>query len=985
LETKKGKAEKNYQYSVIRFLIRTGLFNITQASYRKQDNVPGFQNLLDTNNSLTSNRKKELLDIHEEQYDTSSKKDGFLFDKASADKEKNDNVKKFGIKYSEKDDEKLNELVEYIDKYFPSYINNRIVTFELGFFKLTQDDNTISHIYWLPVITNWKDRIIGGANFLNCDMRIGMADDIEIMPSTSVPQVLITAMLYFTGLVDDKQIEEIQDETRIHTETAAAVSIMSRNISHNIASHVLSYIKNILGDEASMLRNNVFENLLTSEFILNEKYINRTSNDDIYDELENLEHTIGKYSRENAKREYQERLVDVLKLLNTKEIELSEILDYQNFFIRKYQFNSKLIADDNYLNTPELVAPYMHAISDLLNYFQERQDYIGSIASNWQLYFGFVPFRDAVSDYFVSTKTDKSASGNHESEHFNLILDFIAFSEGYKREDIEINFEVQANNKNTKLSLDNLEVALPSGITGRQGIYTILENLIRNTAKHGTPREDRPEQKLKFDVIISEDDNNKDYYRMQIIDHSGNATKKTTRRINNVLRNDLTKADGSIDEHNKGVKEMQIAAAWLRDIKPYELREHFELPILKVEVFQEKHLKYDLYLKKPKLAVLLVKNKTAKTKIKKALSKQVNEDYFTIEAITEVKDWKSMTYRFVMVHEGANIEKYRELIPIRIIENITVELLQNVLTKEKLKVLLYQKWLDKQEKNEYQFNLHHLNEEEKPSTLPIGINDRNEKREDCEKELANIGTDVGEIYRKSKILFRKHNDTQTEFERFQKNKHYDNIIFAEGISGNNSTNRLVREEPITEYWCMKMRESALTKVAIIDERMWKSIKERCNNNKQLLAFEQEKYEKKHIYIYSAEIRNKEFAFFDLKDNKIAYIDEKLKFHWNDGAREPFHFIAIHQGLIDKMLNYGNESQLLKDKTDNNQKNNILFDEFKKVFDAKFRYLVHSGRSKTPIIPKNSAFVQLSSLDSALADCKFTLTELLYSAINEQEQ
>ena len=246
--------EKAYQYSVMRFFIRTKIFNPRKAEISS----PGRKGQLDYPD-LLKDAPIELKDICKAQFNSSHLKEGFLHEHSRTEEVK------YGVKFSKTENDELDSVLNYIDENYSSYLDVRMATFEAGFFLLTQEENSISHIYWIPIVTNWKERKAGGTNYINSNRRIGHRDDEQITPETPVPAQLMSILHYMTGLVSYKQIEEIKADADKPSTNAAAISIMSRNISHNLGSHLLSYVKNILSSEGKMLDQGVFEPLLIKE------------------------------------------------------------------------------------------------------------------------------------------------------------------------------------------------------------------------------------------------------------------------------------------------------------------------------------------------------------------------------------------------------------------------------------------------------------------------------------------------------------------------------------------------------------------------------------------------------------------------------------------------------------------------------------------------------------------------------------------------
>ncbi len=98
-----------------------------------------------------------------------------------------------------------------------------------------------------------------------------------------------------------------------------------------------------------------------------------------------------------------------------------------------------------------------------------------------------------------------------------------------------------------------------------------------------------------------------------------------------------------------------------------------------------------------------------------------------------------------------------------------------------------------------------------------------------------------------------------------------------------------------------------------------------------------------------------------------------------GYYKKFHFITIHQGILDKIY-----ETLSVEKKDKELVTEELFDKFsrlKKTGSFLPQFVIHSGRSlpNKKDMPQEQPFIQFAALDHAIRDCKYTLTELLYSA------
>lgn len=858
-------------------------------------------------------------------------------------------------------------------------------TFQVGFFDLIQTDNSIEAIYLIPIITGLKDRYIGGVFAINSDQQIEGAK-------------LKLIQTYVSGMYDEHQMQEIEyllnkekGKSKSEKEKSAraninfgAVSIISRNISHNLGSHVFSYLKDSLRTTSSMLEKEVFAGILKKD-----------EETGLFTLAENLP-------------------------------------NYQ----KKQESNTAS-------------AEYLLGINMFLESLQERQDYIATIASAQYPYYAPANFLEVIFDAFNFDKRAERDPENHEKCK-NLLLDYIVRSEGYRREEISIKFRGYDGSQLPEGFIEKdleymrkLTVLLPSGIMGRQAIFSMLENIIRNTAKHGKRKSNR---NGKLEIILDVINYDEDFYKMTITDNSGNTNQRVIDKLNSIIKGELVDENGILKEENKGLKEIQIAAAWLRGIAPYKMSQDRDLPILSVKN-KNNSVSYEFYLRKPQIGLIITENKILKRNIQKLA-------HWKALSFSETIDKQKFYYKFVVIdarkkYEEKQITTLQMKSPLRFFEYdfqseselLTKALIMDTQWGQKLHKTIYQYWLN---------NYFVKGEGKKIDDYRLTIIDKIDKSHETKDLGINWYTTTNtEILTRigSDIIFRNHNDNLQDFEKFKKladGTIYKKASFIEGISGSNATNRLIRQEKIDDVWRYKIMESALTKVLIIDERIWTNITKRrpetnttvpindilleiskLEENTKITEdlkhkihlirenlkikhpfrgnifdtwikrktyqnvlkfapyltkdkeadgtgnlFEYEKYLKKNITIVNIEKdEGKEgqrdtFSIKDLCNIVVGRIDRRARLF---DAKEKFHYVSVHQGILDK-ISAANRGSTIQE----------AIKMLQKGIDGK-RFLIHSGRSAIQAIPEDCSFIQYSSLENSLLDCKFTLTELLFSS------
>lgn len=140
------------------------------------------------------------------------------------------------------------------------------------------------------------------------------------------------------------------------------------------------------------------------------------------------------------------------------------------------------------------------------------------------------------------------------------------------------------------------------------------------------------------------------------------------------------------------------------------------------------------------------------------------------------------------------------------------------------------------------------------------------------------------------------------------------------------------------------------------------------------------YKKKNIEIVNIlfdKTNQKRFLLYNLNFENIGEYTSENNLNLNLGLNEyPHKIISIHQGIIDKIQTM--LDNLVKD--GNTQMKSNAIDLINMAIPSGFIKIIHSGRGKPSVeIPKGFHFVPYASLESAFYDCKFSLTDLLFNA------
>lgn len=699
---------------------------------------------------------------------------------------------------------------------------------------------------------------------------------------------------------------------------------------------------------------------------------------------------------------------------------------------------------------------YLTGLGKLINYIQERQDFIATITS--ELIPTLVPvyFKDFIFDEINHDWKAERHNKQSIPRTTNLLLEYIAKSEELNRETLSINYNGLRLNtpnpgKDEERILNELrdkQLLLPGGILGRQAIFSILENVIRNTVKHAK------RNNKNIDINITIEDHKEDFYKICIVQQNCIAPDidDLQGKINSRIINDVT---GSINPWNKGLKEMKISAAWLRRIESHEMGNYDD--ILKVSKNDKDELVFELLVYKPKKIAII---DASFEKLDKSKSNNFGVKIFEPD---EKQLNELQRYEFVIFTGEEESDFFQKLqnTTARIIkfEPILEQELLNlkILTKnEKLKIIDYAKFY------EFIYYYHvskkYLNDKD---YITILIYDAKEN-ESSQKMFPEWGNNknikviqsspgqnqIKKLTKIPNIIFKDHFESRDEYkktiiflEAFFNSEKPD---FIEAISGGNSTDRIVRRQEKNILWALKTIESAYSKVLIIDERLWESrldpklknlhtykfinslkeliqnsanLKKICelikNNSNLVNEFnfglsdvyynklteivnddvkidyntiksivdamkfpnnENGEYEKddlinkeimelKGVYIYNLFLSKDGNIFLkDLSFQSIG-ITEIKKREWN--------FVLIHQGIIDKIID------------DNIDREQSLINFYKSHdFWSGLRYeklVIHSGRSRPEYIPEHAIYIPFAAIENSLFDAKMTLTDLLFAS------
>ena len=640
-------------------------------------------------------------------------------------------------------------------------------------------------------------------------------------------------------------------------------------------------------------------------------------------------------------------------------------------------------------------------------------------------------------------------SGTNQENHLPIELQIIKkvkskSSERYRAFTSIGNGDVKSND------FSQIEFSIPYGVNGRHAFLNILEDFIRNTAKHNKKGLELID-KLLFSILIEDKKDISDAsialkdneYLITIFSNKPSDENELQDIVNAFSKLKLLNKKNAIDQENKGLKEMLICLAWLKD-------EMTDLSIIENQVINcEGRFKFkELGNSKSLCEYALIEN-------------PVKDDSNSINPSLKHLGlrFKLLKYQFVYIikdkdnlvdeNGNPNFPKIFDLAAseIYILEN---EINFEILSKAIPRIMKMSQVQDKLiiSKLNSRSNGHNLSENEKASIyrfylISIGhkklpelqVLHNSEKGQEViefTKHVKRYRDDIHTVTKSKSdmIIFKQHNDNQSQYQTtFQVLKEtgsdhkglINRIKFMEGISGGNYTYNLVISNVINELEYYRIVDSSLTRIALIDERLFehfggklqkkgnstikqvsvrniiKDLTERIIQNSD--KDETVRFLNDHNYkiddddidpLYNikdlsklkdavikllngidrfnitAEIlESKRIQILNLtiKNNKHFLVD--LQGNCFDKLLDDFDYISIHFSLIEKYPGGG-----LIEKFDSFL-SEMLGESYQK---SKSKIAIHSGRGNLTGLEERATFLPISTIESQLRNCKHLLVQ-----------
>ena len=216
------------------------------------------------------------------------------------------------------------------------------------------------------------------------------------------------------------------------------------------------------------------------------------------------------------------------------------------------------------------------------------------------------------------------------------------------------------------------------------------------------------------------------------------------------------------------------------------------------------------------------------------------------------------------------------------------------------------------------------------------------------------------------------------------------FAYCEAISGENFTKTMLNifnssfnllgnyKDSFSEYFALKIKEAALTKITLIDERLYNDMIVQ-ENKKEFLSLK------------NIRVLNLSNLAQDNKKRESETLDVKTLFDGNGfrDQKDATHFLSIHLGMIEKIVK--DESKWVKaygmESKSTNERVNLFMKLLKNTFKPEIGEVfisIHSGRGNfSPELDdslKQYPFISISAIESTYANSKFLLAQLFYNTV-----
>ena len=704
----------------------------------------------------------------------------------------------------------------------------------------------------------------------------------------------------------------------------------------------------------------------------------------------------------------------------------------------------------------------------LFQYLQERMDFISVIINSAQNGYSFYAPLNLKADILDEIAAD-GRDTRHGCEGKNTVaflLDNIVKSEKISRYNTEsgkklelillrktsenkegkdlLSFTSELNGDNYSNDFNDINFSVPLGINSRHAFLTIIENYIRNSAKHNNNYPENIDTLLVSIMVEEEKAEDKngnfiDGYRITIFDNK--RISKEPNKENDELQSlkDKLKSIRILDENNvldptyKGFKEMLICSAWLRneyeDWSIIEGKSDKQSKLLDFDTVNLGNIKNSLLFKEHKNTGnndIEKRQEERKSKmelytenilafgVKFWLPKHQLLYYKEITDKEEVYSFPSADYYVVKVNDKSLEKVIKSILP-------NVFFVENDVTQKDLNEQL--SFIIEQYKNTYpEWDNTEIIVSYKDVPLveiSSGVWGKTEDINRIKEEKDSFPTLEG----KNVCVFKTHNDAPSNFiktyeplvKQYTDNDNDNEIStcrlkFIEGISGGSYNYNLLINSSLKDLDKLRVIQSCYINIAIIDERLYEKYSQQEIGNGITIA---------ELVKYNTEIE--EFCASEVKDKKLSKecisFADKYKFKndiellrkWKETpypfagdnvfykwlqmknifiyncikCENKYKLVDLAGNLFAQLpssINYLSTHYGIIQKMEPNEEQNGIINAYKAFLTTlnvgdQCKVAVHSGRGGVVDKQKDVTFIPLSTIEAQLEDCKYKLSQL----------
>jgi hypothetical protein len=512
---------------------------------------------------------------------------------------------------------------------------------------------------------------------------------------------------------------------------------------------------------------------------------------------------------------------------------------------------------------------------------------------------------------------------------------------------------ITGNNKSVSIKNPNDQIiaAFPNDNLGVQALYVIIENVIRNSAKHSKSGK-AVEIQWKCD-----DNTNPDLTELIIFDKNDQKEAFELTELINEQNNRIAKdmlENGVLRQGSWGMLEMKIAAAYLRKLPVESIDEIFSPPLFTAVPVPEKNgkcLGYKFYLLKPRHVLIVVNDSDGV-----ALTNEHDKHGIKLISISDLSRSKETFGHDIVLLADCNeqcIYTIRKRLSARII-NTNVSTLEEKLNSQSADFIdwAWEEWFNK------------LIEKTNPVTA-YKIDDSGNTRSTMELKSYTAVNDI----KCRKAVFVYHCNA------FRENEDY----FEPYGSLHPAREQI---DALFNHPGYKLQghflETINYTVAIADERIQKH--NNANFDGGIVGCT-----KKHIDFlekcgiilppFEIDLNTKSFDTIIGTEKNEKTIKQSLK-EWCEEQATKCNFLVIHIGIIERLLELDNVKDEQKQ-----QKIHEYLAFLRNIQNRKARFIITSGRGQPESLPKGERFIHYSNIAQYIIEkrSKFHLMQLLMSA------